>query len=270
MYKESNKMSTKWVIQTSLGQSEGLENACKELGINNDEIVAIPFSREIPKIECGDVIFYGAVNFMQTIWEFNQKNKRWNPGVWFNEENFNFKTWRAKYTNECLNWDAEITTLGELEKKDYTEDTLLFIRPCSDLKTFSGQVIRWGAYKKWLKEIDYGIPELKQAEILVGETFGIASEWRLFIVDGKVSSGSRYRTYHRLDKSPYVPERVIKYAEKISATWTPAPVFSLDIAESGEEELYVNEIGCFHSSGFYCSDIKKIVQDVTNYVENLQ
>ena len=254
----------KWIIQTNMGNSDSLIDACASVGVDYKPITVIPFSSDIPKVKGGDVIFYGAVNFINSVWEFNRQAKRWTPGVLFSD-NFDFKKWRDRYKEECLNFAAEITTLGELEKRGYDDESLLFIRPTDDLKAFAGQVIQWKDYKAWLTEIDYGIPEFKKTEILVGEPFGIKTEWRLFVVDGKVSSGSKYRTYHRLDQDSFVPSGVIKYAERIAQIWTPAPIFSLDIAECGDK-YYVNEIGCFHSSGFYYSDIEQIVCDVTNYL----
>ena len=109
------------------------------------------------------------------------------------------------------------------------------------------------------------LTDILDCPVVVAEPVGISHEWRLFIVDGRASSGSHYRSRHRLDVSPDVPDEVIVFAEETAATWSPAPVFVLDICQSGDQ-LFVLEVNCFHSSGFYAADVRKIFADVSDYV----
>ena len=97
------------------------------------------------------------------------------------------------------------------------------------------------------------------------EPVGIAHEWRLFIVNGRVSSGSHYRRYHKLKEDPYIPPEVIKFAEARCWEYMPTEVFVMDIGESAGN-LYIIEIGCFNSAGFYASDVEKIIKDISDHV----
>jgi hypothetical protein len=84
----------------------------------------------------------------------------------------------------------------------------------------------------------------------------------LFVVDGKVVSGSHYRAEGLLAVSPEVPPEVVCFGEQMASTWSPAPVFVLDVALS-DESLSVIEINGFNSSGFYESNIRDIVSAVS-------
>jgi ATP-grasp domain, R2K clade family 3 len=54
--------------------------------------------------------------------------------------------------------------------------------------------------------------------------------------------------------------------EKLSVYLTINNVFVLDIGES-DKHLFVIECNCFNSSGFYQSNIEKIIVDISNYME---
>jgi hypothetical protein len=47
--------------------------------------------------------------------------------------------------------------------------------------------------------------------------------------------------------------------------WVPAPVFVMDVGESAGN-LFIIECNCFNSSGFYKSNIEKIVVDVSEFI----
>jgi len=153
-------------------------------------------------------------------------------------------------------------------------DKQFFIRPVKDLKEFTGDVMEFQDVVRWEQKIRYlpgcdNNPTLTPAtEIAVSEPVGIAHEWRLFIVDGKVSSGSHYRSYMKLEVKAGVPENVRQFAEEMCKTWTPEKVFVMDVGESAGN-LYVIECNCFNSSGFYQSDIDRIIEDVSRMVMGL-
>jgi hypothetical protein len=90
----------------------------------------------------------------------------------------------------------------------------------------------------------------------------LEKEWRVFVVDGKVVSGSHYRSYLRLDQKPDLPTKVIEFVEDACKVWVPAKVFVMDVGES-YKNLFIIECNCFNSSGFYKSDIEKIVISVS-------
>jgi len=261
-------MNVRWVVQTNLGKhySGDIENACKSLGLEFVPAQAIPFSDEIPNVGTDKLTtFYGATRWINNIYE----SRRWNPGVFFNPDSI-FTTWANKYQHHTLNHGAKITTLDDLKAEiddgQYWEDHLLFVRPVSDNKEFAGQVISAYGIWEWAENVQTDVPDFGKIPIVVTEPVGISHEWRLFMVDGKVSSGSHYREHHRFKEDAKVPDRVISFAEEMAKLYSPTPVFVMDICESADT-LYVLEIGCFHSAGFYASNVEKIVHDVSDYIE---
>ena len=257
----------KWVVQSNLGKHyfSDIENACKKLGLDFVPQPVIPFSDELPKVSADDLtIFYGATNWINTIY----KSKVWRPGTFFNPQS-TVDYWMKKYKMFCLNYGSEITTLNKVAARNLDDKDQFFIRPCSDNKEFAGTVMSFKDIKDWQNmlvmcgDVDW----VGNMPIILGQPHGISNEWRLFMIDGRVSSGSHYREYHKLKETPDVPPEVIEFAEERADEYTPAPVFVMDIGRSGDE-LWVIEIGCFNSAGFYAADVEKIVKDVSVYVEN--
>jgi hypothetical protein len=254
-----------WGIQTNLSTSEAekIIPACRKLGIPFTELTIIPFSFQLPEMPTDiPTLFYVSVGFINRVW----KSQRWKPGIIFNE-NFDYRHWGPAWGEHCLNANAKICTLEELNQQSHSEDKLFFLRPCADDKAFTGCVLPFGEISTWMDNILGASPEFKNTLIAVSEPLGITNEWRLYIVNNKVSSGSLYRHNFQSVRSPNVPSEVIDFAEKMTAQWSPAPLFTLDVAQSGDS-LYVNEMGCLHSCGFYASDVFKILSDINDYFQN--
>ena len=103
---------------------------------------------------------------------------------------------------------------------------------------------------------------------LKGEDFTrkILDEWRCFIIDGKVCSASQYRTYFVLNTRAGAPQEVIDFAEEQSKLYKPSDIFVMDVCKCGKF-LYVLEVGCFNSAGFYEANIEKIVYTTSKHLE---
>lgn len=249
-----------WVIQSNLGKEEDIQdlyNAVWSEGYRARLEKAIPFSEEVPDVPNDQrVIFYGATNWINEIY----KRDKWYPGAFFNPESI-FTLWNEKYGKHSLNYGADITTLEQFDETKYDEE--IFVRPVSDQKEFAGTVIKSREIREWADKLQTDVPDFAKTPIVVAKTCGISNEWRLFMVDGKVSSGSRYRQHHKLSPSADIPHYVTVFAEERAMEYSPCPVFVMDIGQSAN--LYVIEIGCFNSAGWYSSDIQKIVKDVSEY-----
>ena len=261
----------RWVVQTNLGKEyvDQLREACKVHDYEFIPEIAIPFSHKVPSIDAeSPVIFYGATNWINKIWLHNESNilqgKAWRPGVFFNPESI-FPMWNGKYGKHSLNNGAWLTTFyrASVDKRlNDDEDKLWFVRPASDMKEFAGMVISGREIREWEKSMTGDVAALGHTAIILNEPYAIRSEWRLFIVNGKVSTGSQYRTNHRFNQSPDVPQDVVDFAEARTKEYAPSHVFVMDIGYTGGR-LYVIEIGCFNSAGFYAADVNKLVKDVS-------
>jgi hypothetical protein len=263
----------KWVIQSNLinkEDSESIRNTCVKNGYQYETIEVVPFTQELPDIANDQpIIFYGATCFVTNIY----KSKRWTPGVFFDIDNFTITSYVEHYEKNMFNFPCEFTTIGKFASSGHSWDKHFFIRPIKDLKEFSGEVMTFEKLVRWDKNIRHlpgydNNPTLtSDTGIAVSEPFNIADEWRVFVVGGKASSGSHYRSYMSLKVEPGIPDRVKNFVEKMCKIWVPADVFVMDVGESAGN-LFIIECNCFNSSGFYKSDIDKIIITVSEYVIN--
>jgi hypothetical protein len=260
--------SLRWVIQENLGSSKEIEalfSACNRLGIEALPVKVVPFSNEIPDIPNDKPsIFYGSANFV-----YNAKlSGKWSPCAFFDDKIFRFSHWRTKYGNSVLNSDARICTMHEFSLSEDSEFNEFFIRPDRDLKEFSGQLISFKNYVDWFSKINK--PELNMTigsdtVIVAASPKNLRHEWRLFMIKDKYCSGSHYRSDGNLDVNSDVPNEVIQFAEKQASMWYPDIVYVLDVGE-WDNDFYIIEINGFNSTGFYSTDIYKIVKDVSELI----
>jgi len=256
----------KWVVQSNLTNTENLHDlktACGNTGAIYTEVEIIPFSPELPVFDItpGN-IYYGSTTFNNLL--FNDERTR--SGVFFNPATFTIENYIKQWGKYMLNADAEVTTFGELAAKNYAADTLLFIRPDDDSKSFAGEVKRFDEIKDWYSQLEsLGNEGLSLfTKIIVSTPYNIKSEWRLWIVNKKVIAASKYRTYFKLTKERGCPAEVVAFAEKRCSEYTPHDVFVMDVCLCGDD-YYIVECGCMNGAGFYAADIGKIVEDVSNY-----
>jgi len=252
-------MDTKWIIQHNIGNDteENLLSACHDVGVAYERIRVIPFSDELPEMPDidGPFVFYGRTTLILNAY----KDKKWARGMFYNPETFNPQAYLANYGNMMLNHDAQFLKVRDIpEYFSSKPDQEWFMRPNDDLKQFTGGVDTTESYLNWIKNIqDDPLLNLDTVFVICSPK-EIDAEYRLFIVDGKVITGSMYQP----SGSAYLPMDLIEYAEKAAAIWSPAPVFVLDIARSNQ--LYsIIECNCFNGSGFYLSNCSKIVRNVS-------
>jgi hypothetical protein len=255
-----------WVVQSNLGSSKdinAIQEACEELGLPCMPVIAIPFSDELPDVPNDrPVVFYGSSNFVTNVY----RSGRWQPGAFFNESMFQFSEAFKHYGTKCLNSDATFTTMGALAKESFPNEKQLFIRPVGDLKEFAGNTFSFGEYQEWCTSLSAGDLSITlETPIVAATPKQIDHEWRLFIVNKRVISGSHYRSLGVLEVSEHIPETVVRFGEELARIWSPDIVYVMDIAESGGRFSLI-EINGFNSSGFYASDIKKIVGAISDAV----
>ncbi len=256
-----------WVVQSNLGNPETLarfDEVCARLGVACHPVQVIPFSDELPDITWdGPTIFYGATGFITKAFA----SGRFHPCAFFDLERFRFSYWQRLLRAHLLNDTALQTTLAAFGQSARDPESLWFIRPDRDSKVFAGEVVRFADVRAWAERLSAGGFTFGDDEpIVVAEPRNILREWRLFMVDGRVSAASRYREGSRLSISPEVPAEVRAFGEARAREAPIAPVFVLDIAET-RAGLSVIEINCFNSSGFYAADLLRIVADVSALVE---
>jgi len=261
-------MNIRWAVQDKLkvdGAHEAIRSACESLGISCILFQRIPFSKELPDIPTDmPTVFYGSVRMVDLV----LKSGKWSPCAFFDPEMFMTTTWGTAYGENWINHGSKVTTLSEFVWEPHDPDRMFFVRPVKDAKEFTGGVWSFGQLQRWnagLIQTDLGDEQLSTTKIIVGEPWGISKEWRLFMVDGHVSTASQYKVRGVLAEDANVPREVLDFGERMAKVFSPHRIFVLDICESAGN-LYVLELGCVNSAGPYASDIKKLVSDISNIV----
>lgn len=256
-----------WVVQrnlTSQSDFENLKNACLAIAVEFIGLNIIPFTEQLPDFDKSRrSIIYGSTTFNRLAFEDPDLKE----GVFFDADTFSIQNYIKHWGAYMLNAGASVTTFGDLvNSMDYNADQLLFIRPDDDNKSFSGEVKRFNEIKDWYTKVrEAGNTMLEpDTKIIVAEPYNIRYEWRLWIVKGKVIAASKYREYFKLQKEAGCPDGVIRFAEERCLQFTPHDVFVMDVCECGDE-YFIVECRCMNGTGFYKTDIGKIVSSVTDY-----
>ncbi|MHA2279940.1 MAG: ATP-grasp domain-containing protein [Promethearchaeota archaeon] len=143
------------------------------------------------------------------------------------------------------------------------------MRPCTGFKSgsISGGVFDRATFDEY---ISFFQEELEPENLLVIDRVRhIDYEWRTIICGKRCITGCQYGSFDvatqkfGFDPSPSFPDRVRVKVEEIvsSITWTPDPIYVLDIAQS-DCELSVMEINALSTSGWYDCDIGAIADAI--------
>ena len=110
-----------------------------------------------------------------------------------------------------------------------------------------------------------------ETEVLIAPVKNIKQEYRFFVVNHKIVTGSRYKVGTRVIYTEAIEQDAIDYAQYIADIWGPSSFYALDIALT-EEGFKVLEINCGTSAGFYATNVTKIVEaleTMVNEIENI-
>lgn len=255
----------RFVIQNNLiseNDVKQIQNSCKKLGIQFEEVVVIPFTKELPRFTLDENnIYYGSTTFINNVYEKLQPK-----GIFFDPDKFLMSNYVKQWGEHMLNDRPTFTTLKNLVNDPYEDSDEFFIRPDSDNKAFEGQVLEFRAIKKWQENLIQfdNVESLSNIPIMISEPFNIRKEWRNFIVNGKVVTSSKYRENFKLNKSATDrPTAMLEFVKERIKEYQPSTAFVMDVALCGEG-YYIIECGCINSAGFYHADIDKIILALAN------
>lgn len=259
-----------WLLEKEIKHPENdlkLRNALKELNIDFLEIEKRSFEKiDYKSFTSKDFDFvYASTNIIE---ELMGKVS----GIYFNEENFNYKSWAENYGSYLFN-DPKESYIFKIKNVDLSllnDNDDYFLRPVKDLKSFSGTVVTKNEFQIFVNEIKDGKYSSLDidVEVVIAPAYKIEKEWRCFMVNGKIASASQYKENGVLVISnKNIPEEMLNFAEKMADIWSPEKIFTLDIALSNNN-YYVIEAQCSNSSGFYDCDMVKLVQSINEAVKN--
>lgn len=235
-----------------------LMDACLELGIPYKDVGLIPFTEKIVNIENVELednpIFYGSTKLVKLI-----LNSEFSDGVFFNYNLFNVPMWNAS-RKDMLNQDAILMTVGEFLKGEGEA----FIRPFQDLKAFDGAVVI--DRHKWFEQNSYSRTLFNEGNLVsVSKPKDIFAEFRFFIVDSKVVSGSLVKVGGRL-RPELLSLDALDKAQAFADVWLPNENCVMDVALLPNGENKVIEFNCINASGFYANDVKVIATSLMKFI----
>jgi hypothetical protein len=244
-----------WVIQKSIFKPDNyqsLVDALHALGIAYTSI-SIPNGtfEMVPDVTLsGKVYVCGAIKLAKIA-----HDRSWLPASFLNE-NFKFNIWLDELGSELLNADIII---GEMNNINVSHLSKFFIRPLEDNKAFDGAVIDREMLESWKRD-----PKkiyMHHMPVVVSSVKEIYREYRLFVVNRKVITGSVYKVAGRPYISEFIEDYVIDYVNEVIKKWTPVDSFVIDIGLT-DQGLKVIEFNNINSSGFYASDVVKYVNAI--------
>jgi ATP-grasp domain, R2K clade family 3 len=247
-----------WIIQENFSNEIGFDRLIDSLRRHSLPFIivkVIPFVHELlpePNIPNLPIIISGSKILSKIALD-----RGWQPGALLNE-NFDFCMWREKYRGLLLNDDAIVTEFGKLAPIEP-----VFVRPCSDCKTFGGFMLEPENLQSWREQIlgiSDGHSTLTADTLVLSATVKeILQEYRFFVVDGRVITGSQYKVSVDLHANSHCDRSALALAETAARIWQPASAFVIDIAITPIGAKVI-EINCLTTSGFYGADVDLLVE----------
>jgi len=276
-----------WLLQSSgFKQSNLLDinNSLIKLGFTVKDFGLIPLTKEITNLENilipnekyiirAGTKFLTLINEVSSLSECNSQltkeqilnsNKyveALKNGIDYNIEKFD----QVNYSNidlPLLNSSARYISYKEASSMTFDQD--MFIKPSRDLKAFNGGILSKGVS---VKDFILNGPHQSYFDsetIVINELKTIYAEYRFFIIDGKVITGSRYMLGNKVLPDKNIPASILDYAKSYAKLYSPADIFVMDLADT-PQGIKIVEYNCWNASGIYHSNIDKLFHEVNEF-----
>ena len=263
-------MTVHWVIDRALGRAEGgYERLLIALERTNTPYTLVrkpPFADYLVGMEDNDTpitievpnpVFVTGTTSMRLV----SAKMGWNPGYIDAPGQEELK---AVWGDELLNHDAVMGPLGTIMPPGKG----FFIRPVEDTKSFAGTLMNDDEFYDWRKMIvtgDFPYATLgKDDLIMMAPIKNIYAEYRLYVVDGEIITGSRYKIGNKVFYTEDLDPKMLDYARVRIKEYCPRRALCLDIAQvEGDDVTYkVIETNAISSSGFYACDMAKFADAI--------
>jgi len=234
-----------------------LINAIERNNLSYEIVDVLPFVEDFDFLtNRKDVFCFGAVKMSRLAKKYD-----WNPGSLLNE-NHDYRVYSKYYKDNLLNWDSKIQKFDEPIDRD-----IFFARPCEDTKTFTGKIFtiqEWDEFKKRHYDGKYTSSLNSDTTIQISSVKDITKEFRFWIVNGEVITGSLYRMGSWINYSENVDDGALEFCKKMVKIYTLADAFVMDICEI-DGNYKIIECGCINSAGFYKANMSKLIESLENY-----
>ena len=246
-----------WVLQKNRYTEVQFQEILKVLEDQNVKYELVDLTPEMePDIDpVGSVFVIGEPALLNI-----SKEKGWLPG--YCGEGLEYSNMLDKYKSWALNEDSVIVPLKDVEEKW----DRFFVRTNAAMKQFSGRVMTWKKFETVWKPRILKMTTVTENDLIVMASFKkIYDEYRFYIVDGKVVTGSSI--YNQARKVFYVnvtddtnPELWV-FAQLMADLWSPNRAFCLGIC-STVDGYRVTKVSAINSTCFCACDMKQFVEAI--------
>lgn len=161
-----------------------------------------------------------------------------------------------------VNASAEYRPCVEVLEARFPKD--MFVKPSKDLKFFDGGVVKAGdTVGQYIKSGRYR-PGFESETIVISPLVQIYTEYRFFVIEGEVITGSLYKRGNDIFPESYVPEYIMAKAREYAKIYSPSEIFVMDLADT-ENGVKIIEYNCWNCSGLYAVDAQKLFFEVDEY-----
>lgn len=236
----------------------------KRVGITHTFCNVIPFSDDGLILEndlTNEPIFsYGSYTLSKIV-----KRKGYAPGSFISPK-INFDSLKENYGKELFNSDMIIGEFGTINPVA----NIFFVRPMEDSKSFDAKVMNIVEFKEFQNRINNrgeGYSTVTEStKVLISTPKEIDSEYRFFIVDGKISTYSQYKLGDTVLYSALVDDYIVSYVKEVIKIWEPDLAYVLDVAVSNGVPKIL-EINSINSSGLYAIDTQKLIFSIEDLTD---
>lgn len=251
--------AVRWIVQRPVAGDpsltcERISRACQELSLPFQAIDVAPGQPvELPPLD-GPAVIHGR----KTLLHAALADPVYRRTVFLDLETFTPEASLRAWGPRMLNAEQQVLTWSEVWAQALSPR--VFVRPNDDDKLFVGHVFSRGELRVFYDEMAARGRLSPTGEVVVAPEQEIDAEARVFVVDGEIVGGS----YYRPDYGTLLPDDLLEVATEAVRTWTPAPIFALDLARV--EGVYrLLETNCFNGSGFHGASVAAIVERVSLY-----
>jgi hypothetical protein len=220
----------------------------------------VPFSGDVHEVD-GDVRLEDITGPVFTCGKGSMKHvarrHNWTPGY---IEAPDYVECLNALGDMMLNHDSVIGKLSEVKPIE----SRFFIRPVADDKSFNGQIMDVAEFLDWQKtmtKMEDSSTISKDDLIVLAPLREIYAEYRFYVVNGIVVTGSLYKSRDTVVYVECIDERISDFAQSMASCFNPLRTMVLDIADT-PYGLKVLEANSISSSGFYAIDLGKFVNAI--------
>lgn len=164
-----------------------------------------------------------------------------------------------------LNKDAFFLPIKDNKTKSF--NVPYFLKPSKDLKTFLPGILQPGETiqhfienSQHLKQYDHELALLSPVKIIL-------KEYRFFIVNKEIITGSQYKNGDIVEHKSFIPDYMLDIAKQYAQLYQPHDIFTMDLAET-EHGVKIVEYNCWNGSGLYESNKIELFKSVQKFILN--